>query len=84
MGALVDMEGALVDFMLGALVESFVARALGDLVFLDILGPLLAFMVGALVDFGALVLPWAKAVAQRRAKKRKRVLMEFILMSFVL
>jgi hypothetical protein len=77
-GALVDIVGVLVDFVVGALVESFDPFSLGAFVFFDILGPLDDFMMGALEEFGALV-SWAKAVAQRRAKRTKRVLMEFIL-----
>jgi hypothetical protein len=77
-GALVDTVGVLVDFVVGALVESFDPLSAGAFVFFDILGPLEDFMVGALEDFGAFV-SWAKAVAQRRAKRMKRVLMEFIL-----
>jgi hypothetical protein len=67
--------GDLVDFMVGVLVESLDPLAsLGLLVFLLILGPLVDFRVGDLVDLRSL----AKAVAQIRAKIRKRVLMEFI------
>jgi hypothetical protein len=73
--------GDLVDFMVGVLVESLDPLAsLGLLVFLLILGPLVDFRVGDLELFGPLVdlRSLAKAVAQIRAKIRKRVLMEFI------
>jgi hypothetical protein len=75
----------LVDAVVGALVESFAPLvesfapfSLGSFVFFDILGPLDDLMVDPLEDFGAFV-SWAKAAAQRRAKRTKRVLMEFIL-----
>ena len=73
-----DIVGVLVDFVVGALVESFDPFSVGAFVFFDILGPLDDFMLGALEDFGAFV-SWAKAVVQRRAKRTSRVLMEFIL-----
>jgi hypothetical protein len=83
-GAFVDfVVGALVDFMVGVLVESLdPLAAAGDLVFLLSLGPLVDFMVGDLVLFvvGDLVdlRSLAMAVAQTRAKRRKRVFSEFI------
>lgn len=75
--------GALVDFMVGVLVASLDPLAAeGALVFLLILGPLVDFRVGDLVLFvvGDLVdlRSLAMAVAQTRAKSRKRVLREFI------
>jgi hypothetical protein len=75
--------GALVDFMVGVLVASLDPLAAeGALVFLLILGPLVDFRVGDLVLFvvGDLVdlRSLAMAVAQTRAKSRKRVLRELI------
>jgi hypothetical protein len=71
--------GDLVDFIVGVLVESLDPLAsLGLLVFLLALGPLVDFKVGDLEDLGDLR-SLAFVVAQTIAKRRKRVLREFIL-----
>lgn len=75
----VDALAALVE---GAFEESLDPLSVGLLVFLLTLGPLEDFNVGDFVDFvvGDLVLDrsLAMAVAQMIAKRRKRVLTEFI------
>jgi hypothetical protein len=72
----------LVDFVVGAFEESLDPLAVGLLLFLLTLGPLEDFNVGDFEDFvvGALLLlsSLAMVVAQMRAKRRKRVLREFI------
>jgi hypothetical protein len=69
----------LVDFVVGAFEESLDPLAVGLLVFLLSLGPLEDFNVGDFVDFVVLDLrSLAMAVAQMRAKRRKRALREFI------
>jgi hypothetical protein len=67
----------LVDFVAGDFEESL--DPVGLLVFLLSLGPLEDFNVGDFVDFVVLDLrSLAMAVAQMRAKRRKRALREFI------